>query len=391
MRVCEKDLGVYLENLSGYIAWMIMCFLIVKNQSVHFGNSSPEVVIAILLMLGFIVTFYFSIRDEKYHHYDRFKRLIAIDAQFVFVLLLFWVVAEGFVGLLLLLVVAQLPFKVNPIVGFFSTLVMAIVSLFVLEKAGVHSGEFSPMMRYLLFIGINFFVYAMASKVHRDKQAKDKISLLNEELILTHNLLNDSVKQGERLRISRELHDLLGHHLTALILNLQFLTHTTEGKTQEKVKASHDLAKLLLSDVRETVQDIRKDSIINLKATIEDIIKKIPRLQIEFNINSSFRLSNAAIAEAIVRVIQESLTNSLKHSSATTVKIDVQQVGDAINVNIHDNGGQALRNMNKTFAEGNGITGMRERIERLGGQLIIDFKHGFKVAVNIPHEGSETL
>jgi len=393
MKLCQKDLGVYLENLSGYIAWMVMCFMIVKNQSIHFGNSSPEVVVAILFMVGYIVAFYFSIREEKYHNLDRFKRLIAIDTQFVFVLLLFWVVQEEFVGFLLLLVVAQLPFRANPIFGFFTTLVMSVVSLFLLENVAVDgpNNEYSTFVRYMLFVALNFFVYAMASKVNRDRQAKDKISLLNQELILTHNLLNDSAKQGERLRISRELHDLLGHHLTALILNLQYLTHTTEGITKTKVQESHDLAKLLLSDVRETVQDIRKDSIIDLKTTINEIVKKIPRLNIEFKISESFKISNAAIAEAIVRVIQESLTNSLKHSSATNVSIEIQQINENVSVIIHDNGGLAQRNMEKTFAEGNGITGMRERIEKLGGQLAIDFKRGFKVMVNIPNEGSETL
>ncbi|MCJ8311641.1 MAG: hypothetical protein HRU38_04080 [Saccharospirillaceae bacterium] len=292
MKLCNTDIGVYLENLSGYIAWMVMCFMIVKNQSIHFGNSSPEVITAILFMVGYIVAFYFSIRDEKYHHLDRFKRLIAIDIQFVFVLLLFWVVKEQFVGFLLLLVVAQLPFRVNPIFGFCTTLFMSVVSLFVLEYVGVDvtHNEYSTFVRYMLFFALNFFVYAMASKVNRDRQAKDKISLLNQELILTHNLLNESVKQGERLRISRELHDLLGHHLTALILNLQYLTHTTQGDTKTKVQESHDLAKLLLSDVRETVQNIRKDSIIDLKTTINEIVHKIPKLDVEFNISQSFKI-----------------------------------------------------------------------------------------------------
>ncbi|MCJ8311642.1 MAG: hypothetical protein HRU38_04085 [Saccharospirillaceae bacterium] len=90
-------------------------------------------------------------------------------------------------------------------------------------------------------------------------------------------------------------------------------------------------------------------------------------------------------------MIQESLTNSLKHSSATKVCIEVLQISDEVTVKIHDNGGLAQRNMEKKFTEGNGITGMRERIEKLGGQLIIDFKSGFKVMVNIPNEGSETL
>src|SRR3546814_12036878 len=75
----------------------------------------------------------------------------------------------------------------------------------------------------------------------------------NSELRATRALLAESSRLSERMRISRELHDLLGHHLTALSLNLEVATHVSSGKAQEHVRQAHTLAKLLLTDVREAV------------------------------------------------------------------------------------------------------------------------------------------
>ena len=136
-------------------------------------------------------------------------------------------------------------------------LIISISHLILLyaDETGNHS-----LLPMALFTAINLLVYSMASRVYRERKTNYKITALNQDLLMTQTLLQESAKQGERLRISRDLHDLLGHHLTALILNLQYLTHTTDGVNQQKAQQAHDLAKLLLSDVRETVHHIRHDS-----------------------------------------------------------------------------------------------------------------------------------
>ena len=76
---------------------------------------------------------------------------------------------------------------------------------------------------------------------------------LNAELRATQQLVVDSSKIAERMRIARELHDLLGHHLTGLSLNLEVASHLTQGQTQEHIQTAQSVTKLLLEDVREVV------------------------------------------------------------------------------------------------------------------------------------------
>ena len=114
----NEPLEQKLENLAGYIAWMIICFVTIKSLSVNFGKSSPQVIWAIVLLLGFIIGFYFSIRESRYHNYDKLKRTIALVVQFFFVIELYIIVKVPFIAFLGALLVAQLPFRINGINGF---------------------------------------------------------------------------------------------------------------------------------------------------------------------------------------------------------------------------------------------------------------------------------
>src|SRR3546814_18990264 len=99
-------------------------------------------------------------------------------------------------------------------------------------------------------------------------QARDEQRRLNAELRATRALLAESARVNERTRISRELHDLLGHHLTALSLNLEVASHITEGKAHDHVGQAHTLARLLLSDVREAGRQHRGNDAIAMSATL---------------------------------------------------------------------------------------------------------------------------
>ena len=121
---------------------------------------------------------------------------------------------------------------------------------------------FEGVMQSLLYAGFAGFVYVTSLVACQQAQAREEQRRLNSELRATRALLAESVRVNDRTRISRELHDLLGHHLTALSLNLEVANHLAEGKAQEHVSQAHTLAKLLLSDVREAVSQIRDSDAI---------------------------------------------------------------------------------------------------------------------------------
>src|SRR3546814_945901 len=123
-------------------------------------------------------------------------------------------------------------------------------------------------------------------------QARDEQRRLNAELRATRALLAESARVNERTRISRELHDLLGHHLTALSLNLEVASHITEGKAHEHVGQAHTLARLLLSDVREAVSQIRGNDAIDMSATLLPLADNVPGLRIDMVMPKPFLLDD---------------------------------------------------------------------------------------------------
>lgn len=112
---------------------------------------------------------------------------------------------------------------------------------------------------------------------------EEQANQLNRELIATQSLLSEATKQSERLRISHNIHDVVGHHLTALTINLQVASHLTDGKGKEAVDQSYSVAKLLLSDVRSAVSEIRDMSVIDLRSALQRLFDNTPKLTVHFN------------------------------------------------------------------------------------------------------------
>src|SRR5690606_41173238 len=137
----------------------------------------------------------------------------------------------------------------------------------------------------------------------------------------------DSSRINERLRISRELHDLVGHHLTALTLNLEAASHLTEGKPHTYVKKSQSIARLLLADVREVVGQFRQSGTLNLGQAINQLLNGLPGLKVSKDIPDDFLVEDPRLAQTILRCTQELITNTLKHARASRlwVKLEIDR------------------------------------------------------------------
>ena len=238
------------------------------------------------------------------------------------------------------------------------------------------------LMQSLLYAGFSTFVFVTGYVAKLQASAREEQRRLNAELRATRTLLAESSRVGERLRISREVHDLLGHHLTALSLNLEVAGHLTEGLAQEHVKQSHSLAKLLLADVREAVSEMRHGGgSIDISATIEPLLQSVPNLQIEFKADKDLRLDDASVAQVVLRCVQELITNTIKHAGAKKLELTLQKLDNLLILNAEDDGsGVSLAKL------GNGLQGMKERVSALNGQMVIQTApgHGFSVSITLP-------
>jgi len=241
---------------------------------------------------------------------------------------------------------------------------------------------FEAVMQSLLYGGFSMFIFVTSLVARQQTEARDEQRRLNSELRATRALLAESARVNERTRISRELHDLLGHQLTALTLNLEVAGHLAEGQALEHVKRSHTLAKLLLGNVREVVSQLRETGAIDLAAALRPLTENVPSLDIQLEIEDPLNVEDPQRAHVLLRCTQEIITNAVRHAGARHLWIKVyREAPDRVVIEARDDGvGAEMVNV------GNGLRGMRERLQQCGGQLQIETRpgEGFRLRATVP-------
>ena len=269
-----------------------------------------------------------------------------------------------------------------------SMLIMLAVVILWFVLYAIRWDERNVWFSALLYSTFHLFAVFMNYETVKAEKASQEAIRLNKELQATQQLLSEASRQNERTRIARDLHDLLGHHLTALIINLQVAGHLTEGEAKDKVEQCHSLAKLLLSDVREAVSTLRENQQLEFAKMLDLMCDQVPRLKIHKAIHTEISLEEMDIAKALLSSTQEAITNSLKHSNASDFWIELSKIDDKIILSLRDNG-----QVSGAIKLGNGLTG--ERIEELGGQfdysvenqsLVIKMSLPKQAPVSIPTE-----
>lgn len=213
--------------------------------------------------------------------------------------------------------------------------------------------------------------------VIRENGLRRELLVAHNTLKATQNLLEESSRSQERLRISRDLHDVLGHHLTALSLELEAAGHLAEEPARQHVLRARAMAKDMLSDVRSTVGSLREQD-EPVRLALEDLVDGIEEPVVHLSTDLPETLDRR-VATAIVRTVQEGLTNAIRHADAESIWIDVTNGGGRIDISIRDDGrGAAVQR------PGNGLAGMRERIAALGGEVEFNGSRGFAITGWVP-------
>jgi signal transduction histidine kinase len=235
----------------------------------------------------------------------------------------------------------------------------------------------------MMTLGLMLFAYAASLLALNQLKARDELRRVNSELRATQTLLAENTRIAERVRIARELHDLIGHHLTALSLNLEVASHTAEGKAKEHVDRAGSIARLLLSDVREVVSDMRRDDRVDLREAIRELASGVPEPRIHLDIPDRLSLTDPKRAQILLRCAQEVITNSVRHAHAGNLWIRLTADGDGLRLEARDDGRGTAE-----LLPGNGLRGMRERIKELDGRLEIITRPnaGFCISAWMPPE-----
>ncbi|WP_330946954.1 sensor histidine kinase [Thermomonas sp. LB-4] len=237
------------------------------------------------------------------------------------------------------------------------------------------------LMQSMLYAGFSGFVFVVSLVALQQAQAREEQRRLNAELRATRALLADSARVNERTRISRELHDLLGHHLTALSLNLEVAGHLSEGRVREHVQQAHTLARLLLTDVREAVSQLREGGAIDLGAALRPLAENVPKLAIEMDIEQPLTVDDPERAHVLLRCAQEAITNVVRHAGASRLWLAARREGHNIVLHVRDDGRGSDQ-----VTPGNGLRGLGERLRQHGGRLDVDTRRGqgFQLTITLP-------
>jgi len=289
---------------------------------------------------------------------------------------------SGLGGVLLLVVAGVLPWLL-PLGIAVVWLVLQHVALVPAFTEGQDFSLLEAVLQSALYVGFSSFAFVTGLVAKQQARARDEQRRLNSELRATRALLAESSRLSERMRISRELHDLLGHHLTALSLNLEVASHVSSGKAQEHVRQAHTLAKLMLTDVREAVSQLREDGRIELGAAMRALCEGVPALEIALDMPEDFALEDPECAHVLLRCAQEIITNTVRHAEARTLSLRVQRSGSAVVLHARDDGRGA-----EHVTSGNGLRGMRERLAAVGGTMALSSARGrgFALEVHLPLE-----
>ncbi|WP_164274767.1 histidine kinase [Stenotrophomonas sp. B1-1] len=227
-----------------------------------------------------------------------------------------------------------------------------------------HVGFSQPFMVVLLYSGFQAFAALTAHYARSSALARDALARVNADLLATRALLADSARDAERLRLARELHDVAGHKLTAMRLNLRALAADERVAGLEGLRMAEQLSGELLADIRQVVQSMRDDRGLDLATALHALAAPFPRPRLQVQIAEGLRVTDPQVAEAVLRLVQEALTNAARHGDAATVWLQVSEEDAQLQIDIRDDGQRAER-----IREGNGIAGMRERLAEVGGRL----------------------
>jgi two-component system sensor histidine kinase DesK len=185
-------------------------------------------------------------------------------------------------------------------------------------------------------------------------------------------------KIAERERIARDLHDVLGHTLSVIALKSELASKLIERdptRAAREIREVNDVARDALAQVRSAVTGYRASG---LSAEFDAMRKAFDTAGISLSVEAERLPLPPAHENALALVLREASTNVLRHAHAKTCRVRLAHRDDATRLEIADDGrgGNSL--------EGNGLTGMRERVAALGGSLVRDGSTGTRLEITLP-------
>ena len=405
------QVNIDIERASACITWMFVSgsalyFLYHQYALMHWRTLSG-IAIFCMLAVSFVIV-------SRHDHTMPSLRLPTLWVMFLLAVLCQFLLPYAYLAIFIVIWSAILPYYMDWKKCVVLSIPLALPTVLI---QGWVWEEQQAVLTGALFWTFNLFAMIMSNTAIKESKAREEADALNRQLLSTQQLMKQALTQDERLRIARNIHDVLGHHLTALTINLQVASrkaerlNSIESQTiKQHVEQSHSIAKLLLSDVREAISDIRENAAIDFSLAVNALIKDLPRPLVNLYIDENLVLTNVRVADCLLRSMQEALTNVIRHTQAHFFSITlahskgsyyllmqdsmvpltmcVKPTNETLCTHVEIAENQAARNEADSSGQvvaGNGLTGMKERVHELNGKISWQqTEQGFCIAIHIP-------
>ncbi|MEM9689807.1 MAG: sensor histidine kinase, partial [Pseudomonadota bacterium] len=183
---------------------------------------------------------------------------------------------------------------------------------------------------------------------------------------------------AERERIARDLHDTIGHKLSIIALKSDLaaqISADTAPEATEEMRAINDVARECLSEIRATLSGYWE---LSLDAELTSLTASLHDADVDVTTDIDATDLQAPIETALAMCFREAVTNVIRHADASSCALQLNSLGTEVQAVIADDG----RGLNGD--PGRGLTGMRQRVEHMGGSLLIENDNGVRVTIRLP-------
>jgi signal transduction histidine kinase len=215
-------------------------------------------------------------------------------------------------------------------------------------------------------------------------------------------LLAERAVGEERVRIAQELHDVVAHNVSLMLVQAQALGVTTDDeRVADTTRAIADLGRQAMAEMHRTLTLLRaggaeeaqlapQPGLANLDKLLEQ--SRAAGLEVELTIEGEPRTLAETIDLSAFRIVQEALTNVVKHAAGARAHVTLSYQADALQLTIVDNGDESRPHPSATPTDGHGLIGMRERASLFGGTLTAVPRpdRGFAVTATLPYSGHDS-
>jgi signal transduction histidine kinase len=271
---------------------------------------------------------------------------------------------------------------------------------------GISSTWYAKADVVILFVvatELLIFMQAMATVIHQDEQNRQQTKRLLKDLETSDVQLQEYAEQvadlaaaEERNRLARDIHDSLGHHLTAISIQLEKALAFKDRDDQQSAQAIIDAklaARAALEDVRQSVATLRTaDTHFSLSQALHGLVDSMAErsFAIDYEMTGDETRYSRAALTTLFRAAQEGLTNVQKHADASHVYLRVELDAREARLVLRDDGNgfnpQDTAHWGAPKYNGFGLRGLHERLELVGGQMNLQSNpnQGTELYVTIP-------